>query len=63
MDQTPELGVGRAQGLSRYAVTPTFPPSTLGLPPPVAELLGFAEDLAEQSAMLVLITPFCSNVP
>ena len=25
MDQTPELGVGRAQGLSRYAVNPTFP--------------------------------------
>ena len=25
MDQTPELGVGRTQGLSKYAVTPTFP--------------------------------------
>lgn len=57
------LAWGGPRGCPGMQWPPLSQPSTWGLPPPVAELLGFAEDLAEQSAMLVLITPFCSNVP
>ena len=54
---------GEGQAAVQVWWPPLSRPSTLGLPPPVAELLGFTEGLAEQSTMLVLITPFCSNVP
>lgn len=54
---------GGPRGCPSMQWPPLSWPSTLGLPPPIAELLGFAEGLAEQSTTLVLITPFCSNVP